>query len=75
MYSYEPLDIIHECKWSYSDSEQWNFAVDYVGKGRITNIGIFSKPKIGSGLLYDNRGFVRLITLLDNHKWEIRQEK
>jgi len=67
---YEFVDVIHKGGWSYLDSERWNFAVDYTGKGRITNIGIVSKRnRLGTGLLYDNRGFVKLVSLLDHHKW------
>ena len=58
-----------------SESEQWVFAVDYIGHSRTTNIGIISKPKVGSGLLYngDNgRVDIRLVSLLDNHKWVMR---
>ncbi len=71
--SYEPLDTIHEGKWSYFDSERWNFAVDYIGKNHITNIGIVRKPKLGTGLLYvsGDRNIIKLITFLDHHRWRL----
>ena len=70
--SYEPLDTIHEGKWSYFDSERWNFAVDYIRKGHITNIGIVSKRnRLGTGLLYSNRDYLGVVQFLDHHRWRL----
>lgn len=69
--SYELLDSLLLSEWKLTSSEQWSFAVDYIGRNRITNIGIVSKPKLGSGLLYDDHKLVAIITILDHHKWRI----
>jgi len=63
--SYELLDSLLLFEWKLADSQQWNFAADYIGKRKTLGVGL------GAGLLYGNRGFLGVVQILDTHKWKI----